>query len=129
MAFVQAPKDLSKVKTKVAFNLTKRQLICFSIGAVIGIPSYLAIRKSLGNDLSLLIMIALMMPFFFTAIFEKDGIPFEKYIKYIIRQKYLYPKVRVYKAENFYEFLNISKKESEVGVDDRKSPNKRAKEK
>ena len=30
MAFVPVPKDLSKVKTKVAFNLTKRQLICFA---------------------------------------------------------------------------------------------------
>ena len=30
MAYVAVPKDLSKVKSKVAFNLTKRQLICFS---------------------------------------------------------------------------------------------------
>lgn len=29
MAYVPVPKDLTKVKTKVAFNLTKRQLICF----------------------------------------------------------------------------------------------------
>jgi len=33
MAYVPVPKDLSKIKTKLAFNLTKRQLICFS-GAV-----------------------------------------------------------------------------------------------
>ena len=31
MAFVPVPKDLNRVKTKVMFNLTKRQLICFSI--------------------------------------------------------------------------------------------------
>jgi len=29
MAYVNVPKDLTKVKTKVLFNLTKRQLICF----------------------------------------------------------------------------------------------------
>ena len=29
MAYVPVPKDLTKVKTKVAFNLTKRQLVCF----------------------------------------------------------------------------------------------------
>ena len=29
MAYVPVPKDLSKIKTKLAFNLTKRQLICF----------------------------------------------------------------------------------------------------
>lgn len=31
MAYVPIPKDLNKVKTKVAFNLTKRQLIGFSV--------------------------------------------------------------------------------------------------
>ena len=31
MAYVQIPKDLKKVKTKVAFNLTKRQLIGFTM--------------------------------------------------------------------------------------------------
>ena len=36
MAYVNVPKDLTKVKTKVLFNLTKRQLICFGSGALIG---------------------------------------------------------------------------------------------
>ena len=36
MAYVSVPKDLTKVKNKVAFNLTKRQLICIGIGAAIG---------------------------------------------------------------------------------------------
>lgn len=31
MAYVNVPNDLSKIKTKLAFNLTKRQLI-FSSG-------------------------------------------------------------------------------------------------
>ena len=35
MAYVPVPKDLTKVKTKVMFNLTKRQLICFGLGIVI----------------------------------------------------------------------------------------------
>lgn len=29
MAYVPVPKDLNKIKTKLALNLTKRQLICF----------------------------------------------------------------------------------------------------
>ena len=37
---VQVPKDLSGIKTKVALNLTKRQIICFSGAAVAGIPLY-----------------------------------------------------------------------------------------
>lgn len=110
MAFVQVPKDLSRVKTKVALNLTKRQLISFGLGALIGVPTYLGIRSSIGNDLALLVMIVLMMPFFFTAIFEKDGIPFEKYILHVIRQKYIYPKVRLYRTDNFYKYLSIDEK-------------------
>ena len=33
MAYVTVPKDLSRVKTKVLFNLTKRQLVCFGGGS------------------------------------------------------------------------------------------------
>ena len=35
------PNDLNRIKTKLAFNLTKRQLICFSIAGGIGVPFYL----------------------------------------------------------------------------------------
>ena len=40
MAYVPVPKDLTKVKTKVAFNLTKRQLVCFGGGGLIGAPRF-----------------------------------------------------------------------------------------
>ena len=36
--YVPIPMDLNKVKTKVALNLTKRQLICFSLAGVTSIP-------------------------------------------------------------------------------------------
>ena len=32
MAFVSVPKDLTKVKNKIIFNLTKRQLLCLWCG-------------------------------------------------------------------------------------------------
>ena len=38
MAYVPVPKDLSKVKTKVAFNLTKRQIVCFAVALLLGLP-------------------------------------------------------------------------------------------
>ena len=49
MAYVPVPKDLSKVKTKVAFNLTKRQLVCFGSGALIGVPLFFLLRGPAGN--------------------------------------------------------------------------------
>ena len=45
MPYVNVPNDLSKIKTKVAFNLTKRQLVCFGGAALVGVPSYLLARR------------------------------------------------------------------------------------
>lgn len=115
MAFVPVPKDLSKVKTKVVFNLTKRQLIFFSLGAMVSIPIYLGIRKAIGNDFALMMLIVVAMPFFLLGIFEKDGIPLEKYARYIIRQKFINPKIRIYKTENFYEYLNQNERSTTNG--------------
>lgn len=106
MAYVPVPKDLSKIKTKLAFNLTKRQLICFSAAASVGLPTYLLTRGTLGNSAAMLLMIGLMLPFFFFAMYEKDGLPLEKVLKNIIRTCFLYPRVRPYKTENFYALLS-----------------------
>ena len=106
MAYVPVPKDLSKIKTKLAFNLTKRQLICFSAAASVGLPTYLLTRGALGNSAAMLLMIGLMLPFFFFAMYEKDGLPLEKVLKNIFRTCFLYPRVRPYKTENFYALLS-----------------------
>ena len=108
MPFVPVPKDLTRVKTKVALNLTKRQLICFSIAGAIGIPTYLLTRTTIGNDAAVILMIGLMLPFFFFAMYEKDGQPAEKLLRNRLRYK-LWPKDRPYRTENFYK--SISKKE------------------
>ena len=62
MAYVPVPKDLSKIKTKLAFNLTKRQLVCFSSAAAVGLPAYLFSRGSIGNSAAMFLMIGLMLP-------------------------------------------------------------------
>ena len=64
MPYVPVPKDLTKVKTKVAAGLTKRQLICFSLAALVGLPVYFFTRGAIGNSAAVLLMIGLMMPFF-----------------------------------------------------------------
>ena len=125
MAYVPVPKDLTKVKTKVASNLTKRQLIFFSLAAVTGIPFYLLTRKVIGSDVAAIFMVTIMLPFFFLAMYEKDGLPFEKVMGNILRQKFLYPAVRPYRTENFYaQVEDLVKKE---GVPDgKKTGQKRA---
>ena len=115
MAYVQVPKDLSKVKTKLAFNLTKRQLICFSGAAAVGIPTYLLTRSAIGNSPAMFLMIGLMLPFFFFAMFERDGLPFEKILRNFIRARFLWPTVRPYKTENFYAAWSGSDTSGQVG--------------
>lgn len=50
MAYVPVPKDLTKVKTKVMFNLTKRQLVCFGSGALLGVPLFFLLRGPVGTS-------------------------------------------------------------------------------
>lgn len=76
MAYVPVPNDLNRIKTKLAFNLTKRQLICFSIAGGTGVPFYLFTRSHIGNSIALFLMIGLMLPCFLFAMYEKDGLPF-----------------------------------------------------
>ncbi len=106
---VDVPKNLSGIKTKVALNLTKRQLICFSIAAVTGIPLYLGTRNVLGKDISAILMIAVMTPLFLLAMYERDGKPAEKILSQMIRQRFLTPGIRRYKSENL--FRNLEEKE------------------
>ena len=104
MPYVQMPKDLTKVKTKVAFNLTKRQIICFGLAAVFAVPTYFLTRDAVGNMVAMLLLILIAMPFFLFAMYEKNGLPFEKIAKAVIKSRFLRPKVRPYKTENVYEY-------------------------
>ena len=52
MAYVSVPKDLTKVKTKVMFNLTRRQLVCFTAGALVGVPLFFLLREPAGNSMA-----------------------------------------------------------------------------
>src|SRR5699024_508596 len=112
---VQIPKDLTNVKTKVAFNLTRRQLIGFGVAGIIGIPTYLKTRNILGNDLAVFLMIILTIPIFFVVFYEKDGLTCEKYLKYIYLHERHQGKVRVSKE------MNIEMRKEEQSIKGKKS--------
>ena len=116
MPYVNVPNDLSKIKTKIAFNLTRRQLICFGGAAAV----YLLTRHALGGTGAMFLMIAIMLPAFFMAMYERDGLPFEKVARNIIRAKFLRPGVRPYQTQNIYapfagkEVTQLDQKPQEV---------------
>ena len=72
MAYVPVPKDFSKIKTKLALNLTKRQIICFSLAGICGVPVYLLTKAGLGTDVAATLMIIVMLPFFFFACVQQS---------------------------------------------------------
>lgn len=105
MAYVPVPKDLTKVKTKVAFNLTKRQLVCFGGGALIGVPLFFLLREPAGSSVAAMCMMLVMLPFFLLAMYEKHGQPLEKIVGNIIRVAIIRPRQRPYRTNNFYAVL------------------------
>ena len=105
MAYVTIPKDLTKVKSKVLFGLTKRQLICFGAAALIGVPLFFLLRRTASNSAAAFCMIIVMLPFFLLAMYEKNGQPLEKIIKNVIQVAFIRPKQRPYMTNNFYDVL------------------------
>lgn len=105
MAYVPVPKDLSKVKTKVVLNLTKRQLFCFAAALVVGLPLFFLLKGSAGTSLAAFAMILVMLPCFLFAMYEKHGQPLETVIKNIVQTKFIRPKERPYQTNNFYAVL------------------------
>ena len=104
-SYISVPRDLTKVKSKVMFNLTKRQLICFSVAALIGVPSFFLIKSVASLSVAAFCMIAIMMPFFFMALYEKNGQPLEVILKHFIEASFIRPKQRPYKTNNYYSAL------------------------
>ena len=123
MPYVPPPNDLSKIKTKMAFNLTKRQLVCFGGAAAVGIPSYLLARSSIGNTGAMFLMLAVMLPAFLLAMYERDGLPFEKVVRNIIRARFLRPGARPYQTQNLYAPFTLR---GSVGKEDAIATSKKA---
>ena len=114
-SYISVPRDLTKVKSKVMFNLTKRQLICFGLAALVGVPSFFLLKLAFSISTSVMIMMVIMMPFFFLAMYEKHGQPLEVCLKHFIQANFIRPKVRPYQTDNYYEALiRQAKAEEEV---------------
>lgn len=103
--YVQVPKDLTEVEPKFLFNLTKRQVICFGGGALVGVPLFFFTRGIIGVSAATTLMIVVMMPFFLLAMYKKNGQPLEKVIAHIIQWRFIRPAKRPYQTENFYAVI------------------------
>ena len=105
MAYVTIPKDLTKVKSKVLFGLTRRQLICFGAAVLVGVPLFFLLKNRVASSAATLCMILVMLPFFLFAMYEKNGQPLEVFLGHLIENKFIRPKMRIYQTNNLYSAL------------------------
>lgn len=123
-SYITVPRDLTRVKSKVIFNLTKRQLICFGLAALVGVPVFFLIKKGGNVSAATLGLMAVALPFFFFAMYEKNGQPLEVILKHVIQSRFVRPKVRLYRTNNYYAALSKAAEQEE-----RKSESKSEKRK
>ncbi len=115
MAYVGVPKDLTKIKSKVMFNLTKRQIVCFGAAVLIGLPLFFLLKDTAGTTAAALCMVLVMLPLFLFAMYEKHGQPLEVILRQFIEVKFIRPKERPYQTNNFYDVVTRQRKlEKEV---------------
>ena len=104
-SYISVPRDLTKVKSKVMFNLTKRQLICFSLAALLGVPSFFLLKMAGSPSMAAMGMMVVMMPLFFLAMYEKNGQPLEVFLNQFIQANFVRPKYRPYETDNHYDAI------------------------
>lgn len=111
---VTVPKDLSNVKSKVIFNLTKRQCVCFSIAGGLGLPVFFIAKNHMSMSSAVLVMIFVMTPMFMFAMYEWYGLPLEKIISNYYRLKFKSNNIRVYQSDNFYRQIENERELEEM---------------
>ena len=83
--YIPVPVDIDTVKSKFLFGLTLRQIICFGIGIGLGLTVYFLCKGLLGDSIAGILMMFIMLPAFFFAVYEQHGEPMDIIIRRIWR--------------------------------------------
>ena len=117
MAYVPVPKDLSKVKTKSSVQpypngrlYVLRRLSCSAC-------RFLSAQRQHRHKPCVYGYDCRHAALFMLAMYEKHGQPLEVVVKNIIQTKFIAPKERPYRTDNFYSVLERQRKlEKEVSA-------------
>ena len=125
--YANVPRDLTRVKSKLFLNLTRRQILCFGAAVLVGLPSFFLIRKTGNTSLAAMCMIFIMLPFFFLAMYERNGQPLEVIMRHFVTARFKRPKIRTYRTQNTYRRAGEVRKEGQKkrAADDKKKEKKR----
>ncbi len=102
--FVKIPKDLAEINQKFIAGLTKRQVICFGIGILLGFPAFFIFNNLIDLQAGCLALAIMAGPPVFCGFYKKNGLYLEQKIKlmFAFLKK---PKVRTYQSENAFEMI------------------------
>ena len=115
-SYISVPRDLTKVRSKAFFNLTKRQLICFGTAVLLGVPSFFLMKSAVAVNIAVMGMMVIMMPFFFLAMYERNGQPLEVILDHMVQARFKRPRIRPYKTDNRYAAI-MKQAEAEMEVE------------
>ncbi|MBP3797421.1 MAG: PrgI family protein, partial [Ruminococcus sp.] len=94
--YVPIPKDLNEIKEKFIAGFTKRQVICFGIGLVIGAPVFFLTRNAIGMSGAIFAMGACAAPAILCGLYRKNGVFLEKQIRFM-KEYFTRPRKRYYR--------------------------------
>lgn len=96
MIEIKIPKEITDYKEKFLFGLTVRQLVSAVVALAICVPLFILGKDYLGEDIVGWIIILVAIPVFAFGFFKYDGMPFEKFLAILYRQKWVEPQKRKY---------------------------------
>ena len=96
MIEIEIPKEITEYKERFLFGLTIRQCISAVAALAICVPLYIFGKDYLGDDVIGWLIILIAVPIFAFGFFRYDGMPFEKFLLRIYRQKWVEPQIRKY---------------------------------
>lgn len=117
MISVKINRDIQQYKSKVVLNFSLREFLSIVVALVFVIPFHLFVGRHIPKELTSWVEIFIVAPVLLAGFFEYHGMPFERYVMQIIKNEFLYPKVRKYvSTDEHYISKEKVKKCSRKGI-------------
>lgn len=104
---VRVPKDLNDIKPKFIFGLTKRQVISFGTGFILGIPAFFLLKERAGLTAGIIAMGCCAAPAVMCGLYKVNGVYFDRYVRNISAFLKI-PRKRIYRTHNAYKAIEMA---------------------
>ncbi len=96
MIEIKIPKEITDYKEKFLFGLTVRQFVSAVAALAVCVPLFVFGKDLIGEDIIGWLIILIAVPIFAFGFFKYDGMPFEKFLAMLYRQKWVEPQKRTF---------------------------------